>query len=108
MLGILVAMAIGLAAPDGAAAQATCRSDALGAVVCDDRDPGRPAPRPPFTSPPPPGLGQMLDRPPAGAASPEIVPGWRENSFGRTLVRPGEAPSGGRCRTDTLGNMRCP
>jgi hypothetical protein len=108
MWGGLAAIAIGLATPQGAAAQAACRTDTLGAVQCNDPQSGtRPLPRPPVADRTP-GLDQVLDKPPAGAAAPEVIPAWRKNSFGLTLMAPGEAPAGGRCRTDTLGNMRCP
>ena len=108
MWGVLAAIAIGLATPQGAAAQAACRTDTLGAVQCSDPQAGsRPKPRPPVTDRTR-GLDQVLDAPSAGAAAPAVIPAWRQNSFGRTLMGPGEAPAGGRCRTDSLGNMRCP
>jgi hypothetical protein len=108
MWGVLAAIAIGLATPRGAAAQAACRTDALGAVQCNDPQSGtRPLPRPTLTDRTL-DLNRVTATPPAGAAAPEVIPAWRQNSFGRTLMAPGEAPAGGRCRTDTLGNMRCP
>ena len=105
---MLAAGAIGIAAPGDAAAQAACRTDSLGAVDCAQPSASRPRARPPFADPTP-GIDGMPTVPPAGSAAPELIPAHRQNSFGRTLVGPGEAQGrGGRCRTDNLGNLRCP
>ncbi len=87
-------------------AQTTCRTDALGATVCTPEQGPRPRPRP-LVDDRSPGLERVQDRPPAGSQMPEIIPGWRENAFGRTLVGPGQPGPSGRCRSDMLGNTRC-
>lgn len=102
----LIATILLSAAPGPAAAQTTCRSDALGATVCTAPPGPRPRPRPLFDDRTR-GLDRVQPIPPAGEQAPGIIPGWRTNSFGRTLFGPGEAQPGGRCRTDALGNTRC-
>jgi len=104
---VIAALAAGLAAAPGTAtAQPTCRTDELGITVCTAPPRPRPRPRPLFDDGTR-GLDQVQPAPRAGERAPEIIPGWRTNSFGRTLFGPGEAQPGGRCRTDTLGNTRC-
>lgn len=99
-------LAVVLALPPAARAQTACRTDALGATICDAPRVPRPRPRPLFDDGTR-GLDRVQERPPAGGQAPALIPGWRTNAFGRTLLGPGEAPAAGRCRPDALGNTRC-
>lgn len=108
ILRVVALLAIGLADGGGAAAQGSCRPDALGAaVLCSDPPAARPQVMPPMEDRTR-RLGNALDRPPAGTAAPDFIPARRTNSFGRTLLRPGEGSPNRRCRTDTLGSLHCP
>ena len=99
-------LAVALALPLAAPAQTACRTDALGATICDQPSGPRPRPRPLFDDGTR-GLDRVQQLPPAGSQAPALIPGWRTNAFGRTLLGPGEAGPAGRCRPDALGNTRC-
>lgn len=87
------------------AAQDVCRPNALGSVSCLG----------PAVPPPPPrdagdnrGIDAVLDLPPPERVSRTLIPARRTNSFGETLLDPGEGgPLGGPCSRGTLGHLRC-
>ena len=95
-----------------APAQTACRPNTLGRGSCIGYAP------PPVHRPINPlesgetGLAGVIDRPGAASKAPGLVPAGRTNSFGDVLLRaPGQPDAsrpGPRCRTDTLGNLRCP
>jgi hypothetical protein len=93
-------------------AQTVCRPNTLGRGSCIGYTPP-PVPRPasPLESSGA-GLGGVIDRPGSASKAPGLVPAGRTNSFGDVLVpAPGNTGAlrpGPRCRTDTLGNLRCP
>ncbi len=88
-----------LAAP--AAAQTICRTDALGGVACSGTPPAR---WKPFEVQG--GLETVQRRP--QAKLPVLVPSWRSDVFGDTMLRPGEAPGpGARCQRTKLGHLSC-
>lgn len=97
----MILAALAGAGPAGAQT-VTCRPTALGAVACPG--PVRPKPRP--ETPGAPSV-QALDRvrdaaPPSGDET-TFVPARRARALGGTVFT--DAP--GRCRADTLGNLRC-
>ncbi len=105
--GAALIVAAVLMLPEAALPQSACRTDALGTTVCGTPPPVRPRARP-LVDDRTHGLDRVMPPPSAGSASPEVIPGRRTNTFGRTILSPGETGSRGRCRTDTLGNLRCP
>lgn len=114
-IGTLAALAAALAQAAPAAAQITCRSNALGAEVCT----GLPAPSErggqPYT---PQRRGLAGVQAPVGAASgPSLTGAGRTDALGNTFLRaedlppdrpplPGIAPTR-TCRRDALGNLVC-
>jgi hypothetical protein len=95
-----------------ATAQTACRPNTLGRGSCIGYTPP-PVPRPasPLESGGA-GLAGVIVRPGSASKAPGLVPAGRANSFGDVLVpAPGNNGAlwpGPRCRTDTLGNLRCP
>lgn len=104
---LALAGAIGAAA-HGAAGQTkgtVCRGTALGSTVCVEAVP-RPEPRPvEFDARR--GLDAVRAKPDPDLGPPEIVPPRRTNSFGQTRIGPDARGTGGPCRPDALGNLRC-
>ena len=95
----MVALVLMAGAP--ARADAVCRPTALGAVACVG---ARPKPRPVDPGAPP---VQAIDRVRAkessGDAGPTFIPARKTRGLGTIITDTGP----GRCRPDTLGNLRC-
>ena len=109
---VLIGVALqAFAAPAPAPAQTACRPNTLGRGGCVGYAPPVPRPGSPLKSGGA-GLAGVIDRPGAASQAPGLAPAGRTNSFGDILLRApgGSAASrpGPRCRTDTLGNLRCP
>lgn len=107
--GYALALA-GLAAamPVAAAAQSTgtvCRGTALGSSACTASVP-RPEPRP-VEFDPRRGLDAVRVKPDPDVGPAVIVPPRETNSFGQTRIPADARGSGGPCRRDALGNLRC-
>lgn len=101
-----VAFTLLLAAPM-AAAQSVCRTGALGSVGCLGTSIAPPPPRQPADTPRD-GLEAVLERTPPEAFGRDLIPARRTNSFGDTLLERGEGDAtGGPCRHDALGHLRC-
>lgn len=99
-----------LAGAAAAQAQVVCRPDALGNVTCDGEAAPRVRIRPPFRKGAE-GLGAVQPRPNPDAIGPSLAPAPRADALGNIRPSPRDLRGGGvrpPCRTDPLGNLRCP
>ncbi len=95
----LIALALA-ALPDIGAAQAVCRPGPLGATLCQGTP--RPKPRPAdLGAPPVQALDRVLPADPGPVTT--FVPARKTRGLGGTILD----AEPGRCRPDTLGNLRC-
>lgn len=112
-----IAMGLALTAAEPAAAQVTCRSNALGAEICT----GLPAPslrgRDPFAPPRNRGLGAVQSPPRDNQVGPKLSPPRAVDILGTRILAPADLPPRRPplpgvapvrdCDRDALGNLIC-
>lgn len=97
---------LALSMPGETMGQTVCRPNELGGQTCLHNEASRPMARPENLFPDK-HLGDLLGTGLSRQSGPTIVPSRKVDRLGKTFTDQRIGGSGGRCRTDTLGNLVC-